>query len=92
MVKMKQHIKNNRSLHYNVITDPPDYIDTQLVCDPSTIPTPPAQSKLILSSQSIPMCESITTKYICNAGGINAFMVLFITRIFDFLDLNNFKI
>jgi len=58
-----------------IIADLPDYIDSQLVCDPSTIPTPPAQSKLILNSQSIPMCENYTTKYICNAGGLNVFQV-----------------
>ncbi len=36
-----------------------------------------ALSKLILNSQMNPMCASNTMQYICNAGGINAFMVLF---------------
>ena len=69
-------------IHWNV-TDPPDYIDTQLVCDPSSIPTPPAQSKFIKISQAIPMCANYTTKYTCNAGGLNVFQVLcyFMTQI-----------
>jgi len=56
-----------------MFSDPPSYIDSQLVC--SAPPSPPAASKLNITYFDDPMCAGSIANYTCIAGGMNAFQV-----------------
>ena len=57
------------------VLDPPDGIDTQLVCPQP--PAPALNSKMNFSYGDNPMCPGKIANYTCIAGGINAFQVKF---------------